>query len=89
MSCLGNIRHGNGVERHVIKLPQLGDVLVYIVADASLAERSLLVLFASSGRVTKSKAFAARCIVDASQRIRYHSVNGLQAINKLLFAAAL
>lgn len=89
MSRFGYIRHGDGIERHVIKLPQLGDVFVYTVADASFAERALMVLFASGGRVAKGETFASRCIVDTTQRVGYHSVNGLQAVYKLLFATAL
>lgn len=59
MSRFGYIRHRHGVEGHVVELPQLGDVLVHAVADASLAKRALLVLLATGGWVTQCKAFAA------------------------------
>lgn len=89
MSRFGYIRHRHGVEGHVVELPQLGDVLVHAVANASLAERALLVLLATGGWVTQGKAFAAGCIVDASQSVGCQRVYRLQTIDKLLLAAAL
>lgn len=89
MSRFGYIRHRHGVEGHVVELPQLGDVLVHAVPDASLAERALLVLLTTGSGVTQCKAFAAGCIVDTSQSVGCQRVDCLQAIDELLLTAAL